>query len=153
MAQLPPDSPAAGAECFADTPEQQQMRRSIREFAAREIAPHAARWDEQSEFPTDAVRQLGRMGLLGGRQILSSGVRALAAAVVAFLPAAWLAGPLAARLGPEHWLSWVVTLGVVGVLGVAIYAGACWLFRVPELQGIVDLVLARLRRRAGAEPA
>ena len=65
MAQLPPDSPAAGAECFADTPEQQQMRRAIREFSAREITPHAARWDEQSEFPLEAVRQLGRMGLLG----------------------------------------------------------------------------------------
>ena len=111
----------------------------------------AAGWVASATFL--ALRLRGRMGLLGGRQILSSGVRALAAAVVAFLPAAWLAGPLAARLGPEHWLSWVVTLGVVGVLGVAIYAGACWLFRVPELQGIVDLVLARLRRRAGAEPA
>ena len=65
MAQLPPDSAAAGVEFFADTAEQQQMRRAIREFAAREIAPHASRWDEQSEFPTDAVRQLGRMGLLG----------------------------------------------------------------------------------------
>jgi alkylation response protein AidB-like acyl-CoA dehydrogenase len=66
MAQLPQDGPvAAGADFFADTVEQQQMRRAIREFAAREVAPHAARWDEQSEFPLEAVRQLGRMGLLG----------------------------------------------------------------------------------------
>ena len=37
----------------------------IREFAAREIAPHSARWDEASEFPLDVVQQLGRMGLMG----------------------------------------------------------------------------------------
>ncbi|HUZ05796.1 MAG TPA: acyl-CoA dehydrogenase [Acidobacteriaceae bacterium] len=48
-----------------DTAEQQQLRHEIREFAAREIAPHSAHWDEASEFPLDAVQQLGRMGLMG----------------------------------------------------------------------------------------
>ncbi len=55
----------SGAPFHVDTTEQQQLRHEIREFAAREIAPNSARWDEASEFPLDVVRQLGRMGLMG----------------------------------------------------------------------------------------
>jgi alkylation response protein AidB-like acyl-CoA dehydrogenase len=47
------------------TEDQRQLRREVRAFAQREIAPHVARWDEASEFPADAVRKLGPMGLLG----------------------------------------------------------------------------------------
>ena len=50
---------------FLLTDEQEQLRREIGEFAAREIAPHVARWDEASEFPLDCVKQLGKMGLMG----------------------------------------------------------------------------------------
>ncbi len=50
---------------FVLTEEQEHLRREIREFAAREIAPHMAAWDEASEFPSDAVKKLGAMGLLG----------------------------------------------------------------------------------------
>ena len=50
---------------FALTEEQKQLRREIREFAAREIAPHLARWDETAEFPLETVKKLGAMGLLG----------------------------------------------------------------------------------------
>ncbi len=50
---------------FVLTEEQEQLRREIREFAAREIAPHVAAWDEASEFPMDAIKKLGEMGLLG----------------------------------------------------------------------------------------
>jgi alkylation response protein AidB-like acyl-CoA dehydrogenase len=45
--------------------EQQQLRRSVREFAEREIAPHVMEWDEASKFPMDVVKELGRLGLLG----------------------------------------------------------------------------------------
>ena len=50
---------------FTLTEDQEQLRREIRDFAAREIAPHVMRWDEASEFPADVVKQLGQMGLLG----------------------------------------------------------------------------------------
>ena len=50
---------------FTLTEDQQQLRREIRDFAAREIAPNVLRWDEASEFPHDVVKQLGQMGLLG----------------------------------------------------------------------------------------
>src|SRR5882724_649159 len=47
------------------TDEQEELRRVIRRFAQTEIAPHVSEWDEGSIFPTDVVRQLGEMGLLG----------------------------------------------------------------------------------------
>ena len=50
---------------FSLTDEQKELRRAIRDFAAGEIAPHVSAWDEASEFPRDAVRKLGEMGLMG----------------------------------------------------------------------------------------
>jgi len=50
---------------FVLTEEQEQLRREIRDFAAREIAPNVMKWDEASEFPLEVVRKLGQMGLLG----------------------------------------------------------------------------------------
>ena len=50
---------------FAFTEEQQQLRRSIREFAEGEIAPHVMEWDEASRFPSEIMPKLAEMGLLG----------------------------------------------------------------------------------------
>jgi alkylation response protein AidB-like acyl-CoA dehydrogenase len=50
---------------FSLTEEQQQLRRSIREFAEGEIAPHVMEWDEASHFPQEIVPKLAEMGLLG----------------------------------------------------------------------------------------
>jgi alkylation response protein AidB-like acyl-CoA dehydrogenase len=50
---------------FALTDEQEQLRKEIRDFAAREIAPNVMRWDEASEFPHEVVHKLGEMGLMG----------------------------------------------------------------------------------------
>lgn len=50
---------------FRLTEEQEQLRKEIRDFAAREIAPHVMEWDEASEFPLAAIKKLGAMGLLG----------------------------------------------------------------------------------------
>ncbi len=50
---------------FTLTEDQEALRREIRDFAGREIAPNVSRWDEASEFPMEVVQQLGRMGLLG----------------------------------------------------------------------------------------
>jgi alkylation response protein AidB-like acyl-CoA dehydrogenase len=50
---------------FTLTEDQEQLRREIRDFAAREIAPNVMKWDEASEFPAEVVRQLGQMGLMG----------------------------------------------------------------------------------------
>jgi alkylation response protein AidB-like acyl-CoA dehydrogenase len=45
--------------------EQQQLKKSVREFAEREIAPNVMKWDEASEFPLATVKELGKLGLLG----------------------------------------------------------------------------------------
>jgi len=45
--------------------EQVQLKKSVREFAEREIAPNVMKWDEVSEFPLATVKELGKLGLLG----------------------------------------------------------------------------------------
>jgi short-chain 2-methylacyl-CoA dehydrogenase len=45
--------------------EHEDFRKVVREFAAAEIAPHAARWDKEHVFPVDTVRQMGELGLFG----------------------------------------------------------------------------------------
>ena len=45
---------------FVLTEEQEQLRREIRDFAAREIAPNVMKWDEASEFPLEVVKKLGQ---------------------------------------------------------------------------------------------
>ncbi len=50
---------------FVLTEEQEQLRREIRTFAAREIVPNIMKWDEASEFPLATIKELGKLGLLG----------------------------------------------------------------------------------------
>jgi alkylation response protein AidB-like acyl-CoA dehydrogenase len=50
---------------FVLSEDQERLRREIREFAAREIAPNVMTWDEACEFPLATVKKLGAMGLLG----------------------------------------------------------------------------------------
>jgi hypothetical protein len=47
------------------TDEQRQIRDTLRAFARDELAPHAARWDREHEFPREALRALGRLGAMG----------------------------------------------------------------------------------------
>ena len=50
---------------FGLTDEQEQLRKEVRAFAEREIAPHVSEWDEKSQFPGEVVKKLGPMGLMG----------------------------------------------------------------------------------------
>jgi alkylation response protein AidB-like acyl-CoA dehydrogenase len=50
---------------FALTPEQELIRASAREFAAREIAPHARDWDRAEEIDRALVPMLAEAGFLG----------------------------------------------------------------------------------------
>ena len=45
--------------------EHEEFRRSVREFAEAEIAPHAAKWDKDHHFPSDVVQKMGGLGLMG----------------------------------------------------------------------------------------
>jgi alkylation response protein AidB-like acyl-CoA dehydrogenase len=50
---------------FRLTEEQQQIQTMVRDFAAAEITPRMMAWDEAQTFPSDVVRKLGDLGLLG----------------------------------------------------------------------------------------
>src|SRR3954465_11702736 len=47
------------------SPEHEQFRRTVRDFAEKEIAPHAAEWDRAHHFPVDVVHKMGELGLFG----------------------------------------------------------------------------------------
>ncbi len=50
---------------FELSPEHEQFRRSVRDFAQAEIAPYAAQWDREHHFPTEVVHKMGFLGLMG----------------------------------------------------------------------------------------
>src|SRR3989454_7087014 len=50
---------------FDLTAEQQEFRRTVREFAEEVIAPRAEEMDRLQELPLDIVKQMGTMGLFG----------------------------------------------------------------------------------------
>jgi alkylation response protein AidB-like acyl-CoA dehydrogenase len=60
---LKPDF-AASQRHFIFTEEHDRLRESIRSFVTRELAPHAAEWEE-STFPDEVFRRMGELGLLG----------------------------------------------------------------------------------------
>jgi alkylation response protein AidB-like acyl-CoA dehydrogenase len=45
--------------------EQSQLRRTVRGFAEKELAPHSREWDERQEFPREVFSKLGELGLAG----------------------------------------------------------------------------------------
>ena len=45
--------------------DQELLRKTVREFAERELAPHSRRWDEEQEFPREVFTKLGELGLMG----------------------------------------------------------------------------------------
>jgi alkylation response protein AidB-like acyl-CoA dehydrogenase len=47
------------------TEEQGMIRDMARDFATRELAPHAAEWDRNGGFPADMYKRMGALGLMG----------------------------------------------------------------------------------------
>jgi len=45
--------------------EQLHLKKSVREFAEREITPNVRKWDEAGEFPLSTIKELGKLGLMG----------------------------------------------------------------------------------------
>jgi len=50
---------------FELTKEQQMIKEMVRDFAEKEIKPHAQDWDETAEFPHEVFKKMGELGLLG----------------------------------------------------------------------------------------
>lgn len=86
---------------FSFSPEHVAWRARVREFAQAELAPHSRAWDEAAILPRDAIRAMGRAGILGvigrvelggqGRDYLSLGIaiEELAAVDVSCALIAW----------------------------------------------------------------
>lgn len=47
------------------TEEQIMMQKMVRDFAAKEIAPIVDKMDETDQFPTEVIRKMGELGLMG----------------------------------------------------------------------------------------
>jgi alkylation response protein AidB-like acyl-CoA dehydrogenase len=45
--------------------DQQQIKRTIREFAEAELAPHVMEWDEAAHFPVDLQPKFAELGIMG----------------------------------------------------------------------------------------
>jgi butyryl-CoA dehydrogenase len=50
---------------FELSAEHEQFRRSVRDFAEKEIAPHSETWDREHHFPVEVVQKMGELGLFG----------------------------------------------------------------------------------------
>jgi alkylation response protein AidB-like acyl-CoA dehydrogenase len=50
---------------FGLSEEQELLRRSIREFAERELRPHVMTWDNAQHFPLELLPKLAELGLMG----------------------------------------------------------------------------------------
>jgi alkylation response protein AidB-like acyl-CoA dehydrogenase len=50
---------------FELTKEQKMIKETVRDFANREVAPHAKEWDTNSIFPKQVFEKMGQLGLLG----------------------------------------------------------------------------------------
>ena len=47
------------------SPDQELLRRSVREFAETELRPHVMEWDEAQEFPRELLSKCAALGLMG----------------------------------------------------------------------------------------
>lgn len=50
---------------FTTTQQQEEIRKTVREFAETEIKPIAFMLDKENEFPSEAIAKFGKMGLMG----------------------------------------------------------------------------------------
>jgi alkylation response protein AidB-like acyl-CoA dehydrogenase len=50
---------------FELSEDQRAFQQTARDFAAGELAPHAARWDAEGIFPTDVIAKAGELGFCG----------------------------------------------------------------------------------------
>jgi len=70
---------------FALSEEQEAIQEMARRFAADELAPHTAKWDEDSHFPVDVIRksaEIGFAGIYAKEDVGGSGLGRLDAALI-----------------------------------------------------------------------
>ena len=60
---------------FGYTPEHEELIRTLRGFARKELAPRSPQWDKTGRFDWDIWRQMGALGLFGFRVPAASPLR------------------------------------------------------------------------------
>jgi alkylation response protein AidB-like acyl-CoA dehydrogenase len=73
------------AYSFSDSADQKILRDAVREFATQEIAPVAAKLDEQEEFSLDTAKKMAEMGFFGifiGEQYGGQGMDYISYAII-----------------------------------------------------------------------
>ena len=65
VAQPPRGHPGRALVNIWNTPEREQLRKTVRSFAEREILPHVDDWERTGDLPRDLHRRAGEAGLLG----------------------------------------------------------------------------------------
>ena len=121
------------------TEEHEELRRNVRAFVDRELAPHAEEWERGQSFPKEIFRRAGEVGIFGMKypeEIGGSGPDYLADAVVTEELARCGSGGVSASLGAhkdlatlyvsnfgdaeqhERWLRPAIAGEIVGALAV-----------------------------------
>ena len=91
--------------------EQLAFREAARDFALAELAPHAARWDAEGEFPREAIAKAGELGFCGlyvDEAAGGSGLTRLDAAIV-FEELAAVDPSTAAFISIHNMATWMLT--------------------------------------------
>ncbi|MBP6546221.1 MAG: isobutyryl-CoA dehydrogenase [Phenylobacterium sp.] len=95
---------------FTLNEDQRAIEDAARVFAAEELAPHAARWDEDKHFPVDVLRKaagLGFAGLYVREDVGGSALTRLDASIV-FEQLSYGDVPTAAFLSIHNMVSWMI---------------------------------------------
>ena len=95
---------------FSLTDDQMAFTQSAKQFAQKELKPHAAEWDRTSHFPIDVIKQSGDMGFLGlytNPNYGGLGLPRLDSAIV-FEALAWGDTSVAAYMSIHNMVAWMI---------------------------------------------
>jgi alkylation response protein AidB-like acyl-CoA dehydrogenase len=95
---------------FELSEDQRAMEEAARAFAAAELAPHSARWDEQKHFPVDVLKKAAELGFAGiytSAEMGGAGLTRLDAAIL-FEALAYGDVPVTAYLTIHNMATWMV---------------------------------------------
>ena len=122
---------------FAPTEAQRAIQEAARAFSDAELAPHAARWDEEKHFPVDVLRQAAALGLAGiylREDVGGSGLGRVEAALV-FEALARGCVSTAAFLSIHNMCGWMIDRFGSGELRQA------WLPRLASMETVASYCL------------
>ncbi|MEC5211201.1 alkylation response protein AidB-like acyl-CoA dehydrogenase [Psychrobacter sp. PL15] len=95
---------------FSLTDDQVAFRQTARQFALKELKPHAAEWDRNSHFPIDVIKKTGDLGFLGlytNPDYGGLGLPRLDSAII-FEELAWGDTSVASYMSIHNMVAWMI---------------------------------------------